>query len=184
MKSFPTIEAARQAAREAPKKVKSIIEIDPGMAGVERYILLSCDIDTFTLALRRKPMPQIRRVVRLVVDLDKAEMTQPGIPGIELLRAAREAAQRYHREFRKMMEDGHNDGARPPRKPTTDPDALAREYPIAAAYLKAEAWEGASHYVKAGIGRRAKSRKVAGEEAARVIADMEGEWAEYCRKVD
>lgn len=102
------------------------------------------------------------------------------VPGLDTLKAAIADHNRYHREFTAMMEDGGNDGARPPKKATADLDALRREYPRAAAYLKAEAWQDASHYAKSGAGRRAKARIVAGDDIDQVLADMEREWSEHC----
>ena len=49
------------------------------------------------------------------------------------------------------------------------------------AFVKAASWESASHSVKAGAGRRAKERIVAGDDAEKAIADMEQEWQDYCR---
>lgn len=101
-------------------------------------------------------------------------------PGINELRAAYDDVERYHREFNRMMEDGDNDGVRPPRAIRGDVDALRAQYPIAAAYLKAESWSFADHYAKSGAGRRAMERIISGEPYDVVLADMEREWSEHC----
>lgn len=75
--------------------------------------------------------------------------------GLDLLRAARESAEQYHEAFNRMMEDENNDGVNPPSIPKSDPDALAKQYPAAALYLKAEGYTHASNYMKSGAGRDA-----------------------------
>lgn len=77
------------------------------------------------------------------------------VPGLDELRAAREAEERYRDRFAAMMENEHNDGARPPAQPTTNAAALAREFPRAALYLTAEAYSYAANHHKVAAGKRA-----------------------------
>lgn len=185
MHSYRTIKEARTAATPDSH---AIMEIEPGMAGIERYIVAKCDERTLRAALARKPMREIKRMIGTVVDLlaeriaaYKANLAAR-VPGLEIIRTARAEHADYHEALERMMEDEGNDGARPPRKPTADLAALATEYPVAAAYLKAEGYSLASHYAKASAGRRAMERIEAGEDAAVVIAEMEREWTEHAMR--
>lgn len=107
---------------------------------------------------------------------------ETSIPGLAELQAARDEWATYHRDFKRMMEDGDNDGARPPRRPTIDADEVAAQYPLAAAYLLAQSYSHANHHAKATAGTKAMRRLVAGESHTIVVAEMEQEWSDYCRE--
>lgn len=69
---------------------------------------------------------------------DETARLETAIPGLSALRVARAERDRYARDFRRMMEDEHNDGVRAPKRPGSDYASLARQYPRAALYLQAE----------------------------------------------
>lgn len=102
------------------------------------------------------------------------------IEGLAEIRNAIEAEDAYRRAFDHMMEDEYNDGACPPSKPEVNSAELKKQYPRAAAYIKTENWEYASHYVKSGAGSKAKERIINGEDYIAVLADMETEWSAHC----
>ena len=52
-----------------------------------------------------------------------------------------------------------------------------RQFPRAAAWMKADSYEMARHNEKSSAGRRAKARIENGEDAATVLADMKTEWS-------
>ena len=121
--------------------------------------------------------------------LQKSEIQAEGqrlldlnVPGLETLNNALEDARRYHREFNKMMDDEYNDGVNPPAHPTSDIDALKLQYPRAAAYIKAEAWESASHYVKSAAGKKAKEAIKNGAGLEETMKSMEAEWSKHCEE--
>ncbi len=62
---------------------------------------------------------------------------------------------RYQAEFSRMMEDGDNDGVQPPQPVTFSSSIVAKKYPRAACYIKAEHYSRASHDRKASAGRQA-----------------------------
>lgn len=97
----------------------------------------------------------------------------------------REELDRYDQQFERMMGDGANDGANPPRPISKIPDNIialidtsTRERGDARASV--EAYCHSTHYAKAGAGRRAKERLDAGEDAQTVAADMDREWSQWC----
>jgi len=102
------------------------------------------------------------------------------IEGLEEIRSAIHAAEQYHRDFNRMMDDEYNDGVNPPERPTTNIAELKARYPRAAAYLVAESYSYADHYVKAGAGKRAVERIINGEDYNKVLADMKAEWDAHC----
>lgn len=104
------------------------------------------------------------------------------IEGLNEIKAALEAERAYRRAFDRMMEDEHNDGVNPPKRPVANSDDLKARYPRAAAYIKAETWEMTSHYAKSGAGRRAKERIIDGDDPVLVLAKMEAEWSNYCKE--
>ena len=59
------------------------------------------------------------------------------IPGLQAIRDAADEWEAYIMAFNAMMDDENNDGARPPKRPTSDVKALMQAYPVASAYLKA-----------------------------------------------
>lgn len=82
------------------------------------------------------------------------DVLESAVPGLSELRDALANAEyeneRYHEQLQKMMEDGQNDGARPP-KPFDESldvkyDQLCELYPRAALYLKAERQHRTAHW--------------------------------------
>ena len=86
---------------------------------------------------------------------EKTQKLSTNVPGLEQLRAAYNDEERYHEQFNRMMEDEQNDGARPPKPVAAKSSDVAKEYPRAAMYLKAEAYSRAGHYAKASAGEKA-----------------------------
>jgi len=104
------------------------------------------------------------------------------VPGLEILRDALARREMYGEAFARMMDDEMNDGANPPQKPVDDIAALKAQYPAAAAYLKAEAYEYASHYAKSAAGRKAKQAIADGANYGEALAQMEAEWQAHCEE--
>jgi len=102
------------------------------------------------------------------------------IEGLEEINNAINAETEYNRAFNKMMEDESNDGVFPPKKPAINSADLKQKYPRAAAYIKAENWSFADHYVKSAAGKKAKERIVNGEDYKTVITEMEKEFSDHC----
>lgn len=65
-------------------------------------------------------------------------------------------------------------------KPSIETAELKKQYPIAAAYLKAESWASSNHWAKWAAGNRALEKIINGEDHEVVIAEMEKEWGNYC----
>lgn len=61
----------------------------------------------------------------------------------------------YHRKFNQMMDDEQNDGVSPPKHPKTNSGDIAKKYPRAAMYIKAEEMSFGRHPDKVGAGERA-----------------------------
>lgn len=116
----------------------------------------------------------------------KAAALEAAVPGLEILReakrAARDDAERYRRQFNRMMEDEDNDGANPPRPENpalaASSAALAAQYPRAVLYLKAEAQHDNTHWAdntgKGAAGRKAMEILAAGgsiEDAQAAMAE-------------
>lgn len=104
------------------------------------------------------------------------------IPGLQAIRDAAAEWEAYHVAFNAMMDDENNDVGRWPKLPTSDVKALMQAYPIAAAYLKAEAYSHAANAAKAAAGRKAVEAILHGEDAEAAIAAMEQAWSNYCSK--
>lgn len=102
-----------------------------------------------------------------------------GIEGLQEIRNALSDLESWHREFEKSFEDVGGMGVR--QKPQYDFDALYAKYPRAAAYIRADNYSDASHYVKAAAGSKAKKRILDGDDPTTVIAEMETEWDTYCK---
>ena len=171
MKSYKTVDAARQAYEVHPRKgdIACILKIVPGIGISGEYVLALGSEALLRAAHKNKPIAGIKSIVGMVYDYDaakKAALIEARaaekiringlIPGIEILKKAREDEEIYQEAFTQMMEDGGNDGARPPKKPKTDASAIAREYPLAALYLKAEAYTLSNNSDKYSAGKKAK----------------------------
>ena len=100
------------------------------------------------------------------------------IPGLRAIREAREDVDAWYHEFHSMFEDEYAVGGRP--KPEYDFEDMYKKYPMARAYLKAEAYANASHTYKRMAGKKAVERILNDEDYTQVIKDMEAEWKAYC----
>ena len=85
------------------------------------------------------------------------------IPGLGLLRSAIEAKEGYRHALTEAMGDEENDGVRLPSRPSSDPAALATQYPLAALWLRAEDYLCASNYRKLAAGQTAQTLILGGE---------------------
>lgn len=99
--------------------------------------------------------------------------------GLDKLEAAINEQLKYKAAFDKAWKEGNG---RYPTKPEDHTAEIAKLYPIAAAYRKAESWSHAAHYCKALAGEAAKERIRNGEDYKQAIADMERKWSEYCKQ--
>ena len=147
------------------------------------------------LVVKLAGRPDLQAIVR--ADIARAEADriarqeaadaalEAGVPGVrEILRLANEAeceAERYVRDFDRMMDDGDNDGVRPPkpedRSHAAKLTSLLAANPRAALYLKAKRQADGTHWAdNTGAGaaaRKAMEMLVAGatiEEAAEALA--------------
>lgn len=66
-----------------------------------------------------------------------------------------------------------------PSKPKKTVDELSREYPKAAAYIKADRWSYSRHYYKSTCGQRAKEEILNGRNYEEAIEDMISSWRKY-----
>jgi len=104
------------------------------------------------------------------------------VPGLDELRKAQDAAYnedvRYSNQMDRMMDNEDNDGVNPPAPINQSlreiANSLAKQYPRAALYLKAEGYTLASNYRKYGAGKDAMEIIAAGgsvEDAKSVLAN-------------
>lgn len=123
-----------------------------------------------------------RRDAEIKAREDATARLTANVPGLQSLRDALTRQEMYLNAFDRMMEDESNDGANPPKKPADDINTLKAQYPVAAAYLKAESWEYGSHYAKCAAGRKAKQAIADGADYVEAIAQMDAEWSAYCKE--
>lgn len=100
------------------------------------------------------------------------------IPGLKEIRAAREDMEKWHQEFNASFDDVGGLGVR--KKPEYDFTAMCEKYPVANAYLTAEAYAGSSNYAKSAAGEKALDAIINGADPAETIEAMEAEWNAYC----
>lgn len=86
------------------------------------------------------------------------------------------AIHNFHRQLNDAMD---NEDYRPIKRPEADLEALCKKYPVAKAYLDAEAFSLSENAVKSQYGRDAMNRILDGENHENVISDMNAEWSEY-----
>lgn len=102
------------------------------------------------------------------------------IEGLSELHEALRKKAEFYQNLNRMMDDENNDGVFPPRKPEVSPEEIAKKYPRAAAYVRAEDWSNAAHCAKASIGEKALDAIINGADYESAVKAMETEWSEYC----
>lgn len=156
---------------------------------IERYNITLME-DGEHLKISSKPNAQevesIRENKQAIIDHIKAERAAKkererkiaAIPGLQKIKDNISDWKRWRCAFDEMMESGDSmmDVARP-RIKTAE---LKKQYPIAAAYLKAESWASSNNSAKWAAGNKALERIINGEDHEVVISEMEEEWGNYC----
>lgn len=99
------------------------------------------------------------------------------IEGLVLLQTAITDWNTYNNAMSRYIERDCTGKA--PEKPKETVEELARKYPRAAAYVKADRWSYSSHYYKALCGKRAKEAILNGDSHEEVISDMKSAWSKY-----
>jgi hypothetical protein len=103
-------------------------------------------------------------------------------PGLTAIQSALAAEFESDQGFERMMESENEDRRFLKPQPAVSSEDLLKQYPAAAAYLKAESYSDASHVDKFAAGRKAIKRLLAGENHKAVIEDMDREWSEAARR--
>lgn len=107
---------------------------------------------------------------------DRRSAALKSIEGIDEIRKAIYAIHNFHRQLNDAMD---NEDYRPIKRPEADLESLCKKYPVAKAYLDAEAFSLSENAVKSQYGRDAMSRILDGENHENIISDMNAEWSEY-----
>lgn len=102
------------------------------------------------------------------------------VPGLQELRSAIDYDEKQVYLFRKSVEKGTGIMRGAPTSNTAS--AARKKYPIAAAYLTAEAYSNARHYAKSSFGKEAMNEIKKGKNAAAAIKKMKKKWGEYASK--
>jgi len=184
MNSFKTIEDAREHAQNN-SEITHIIEIEPGVEGINPYLCVRAGADAIQKLLDLSPNPEIKRVIGGVVDFESERIAEKNakikanVPGFDELRSIMNEWESYYESCSRTTKSEEIDGVNPPKRPEAKITEIAKKYPVAAAYMKADDWRLSSHSVKSAIGDEAKSRIENGENYKIVIAEMEKEWVEY-----
>lgn len=133
--------------------------------------------------------PEILAALKSRKDAEKcaAEERQAkidAIPGLKEIRAAREAAANYRYNFRRSFEGEYAVGGMGVgSRPNVDLKALRTQYPIADAYLRAEAKAESDNYQISAIGEAARERIInAPESYAAAIAQMDTELGKFAER--
>ena len=96
------------------------------------------------------------------------------IPGLEKIEESRREWDRYEDKYERAMETSVF-----PAAPAVKYTTVRAQYPVADAYLTAQAWGMASHDVKSCAGSHAAKRIEAGDDYQSVMAEMETKWSEH-----
>ena len=103
------------------------------------------------------------------------------IPGLDELQEAIANNESEYRRYDRDMERADLDGLVTPPD-IIDIEPLKAQYPVAAAYVKAEKYYFSSHYAKSAAGKEAMDRIKNGDNPQVVIAEMEAAWSAHCAK--
>jgi len=186
MRTFTNIEEAREAADKMPA-VKEIIEIDHVTEGL-CYINITGYIQDLRTMLSNTPNSEIKALIAAHhTNATIAHNTMieqiAAIPGMSELKKASSIVSYARDDYNQACKYGY-----PVREAKSMELAekkykeLADEYPIASAYLSAEAWVIYSHWSnteKVAAGRKACQRILSGDNWQDVLSDMDAEWTSY-----
>lgn len=103
------------------------------------------------------------------------------IPGLAEIKHAQADLRAWHQELNASFEGDTacgGLGVRP--KPVYDFDEMRKQYPKAAAYLKADEWSKAENYAKQAAGQAAVDKILAGDDYNAAMTEMEEKWSAYC----
>ncbi len=138
------------------------------------------EMDKYWEHIRANKATFVAEIKKVEAEKVEREANIKDIEGLQELKNAINAEERYRHEFDRRMEDEMLSSIAPD-KPKVSVQELKAKYPRAAAYIKAESWKNSSNVRKYNAGKKALERIVAGEDYEQVLADMEAEWTEYTR---
>ena len=127
-----------------------------------------------------------REAILAILRKDKAdkkaaiEERQRKIDSIEGLKELEALMDEWDKWFRALHRSYDDCTYRVPVKPAIEVAELAKKYPRAAAYIKAEAMSEARHFAKSSAGKKALERIINGEDYGEALRDAEAEWTKYC----
>jgi len=105
------------------------------------------------------------------------EAVKTNVRGLEELRKAIDFDNSQRNAFRRSMNRG--DGVIRGRAYSSTYKEVAKKYPRAAAYLKAEGYYNSSNYMKSSFGKEAMNKIASGKSASAAIREMEKKWRKY-----
>lgn len=123
-----------------------------------------------------------RSVAQAAINQKSAEKAAyaKNVPGLNELRAAIAHDEKQRSSFSKSVYSGSGRLSGNPSSETAS--FVAKRYPRAAAYIKAESYFYASNDVKSSLGREAMNAIANGKSASAAISAMERKWKKYVNR--
>jgi len=176
---YPEHDAMRFEARGSVHPILNPRELDsrihkPTLEGIKKkglnprgYVVMG------TVPMPRSTADELLEIREKAISIGKEYMEEM-FPGLEDLRSAQAAAEKYSEDFHHSMEGESNDGCRPPVGPTgPSVSELSAKYPRAALYLRAEEYGCSSNHHKNGAGKRAMQLLEEGESIEDALVILE-----------
>jgi hypothetical protein len=140
--------------------------------------------DSIIRAGARKIVDDAFSNLKNIVEEEESKKKKNMPAGVEEIREAISRSSEYYDEFQKAMEDEYTDGvflSSGASKAETELKSLREKYPDAEKYLIAEKWSYASHYAKAGAGKRAVEAIHNGMPVDEAVKIMNDEWTKHVK---
>lgn len=140
----------------------------PGKGEVE---LITANKDEILTELKRR---EAEKEAEYQAEIDKIKKN---VPGLDELRSVINEWEIYHDKRVHAMETG-----RWPAEPKVKVEEIASQYPVAAAYIKAESYVRSNNHKKYAAGVKAKKAIENGEDYKEAIDRMEAEWTKAAQE--
>lgn len=148
-------------------------KLPPAAKGATHYLSIAGQMVVLAPGSGEKYNAAYGAVLAAECEAEQARL-EAAVPGVHALRAAYDGETAYQDAFERMMADEQNDGVNPPRRPASNSDELAAQYPRAVVYLRAEGYSCAAHDLKASAGRKAMNILASGgsiEDAENILSN-------------
>lgn len=188
MKSFKTVNEAVEYA-EGKDDIGYVLEIEPGLPGIEKYVCSKCDLASFGKTLVLQPIQEIKYAKGVAIDLNAArelsavEEKYKKILGLRIFEATIAKWTEHYDKIQELTMVGSSSMKTFALvEPAVTVGEIENKFPTASVYKKSEHWGKSANSFQKSLGKEAMRLLRFGVDYQVVSDQMDCAWSAYCAK--